>query len=237
MPPLIIKKAPPAKAAPAPVKKVAASTAKKASASPAAASTTRRPAQGADRSVLRGWSGGREIRESTSDFAEEFRPEKDVTYIIKFLEEEPFGNFKQHWIERTGKRSFTCMGVDCPLCGLGDKPSGRYGFNVLVLSENEPVVRAWFVGPREFNSLEKKASDPKQGPLPRHYWTVLKTGKAGQAKTEIAMTKARDLDEDWPEVIVPDDSELGTYTLYDDTIIQRYNKKQLQEIADEQTEE
>jgi hypothetical protein len=36
--------------------------------------------------------------------------------LVRFLEDEPFMVYEQHWIDRTeGRRSFVCLGADCPL--------------------------------------------------------------------------------------------------------------------------
>src|SRR4249920_3583958 len=73
-----------------------------------------------------GWGASQEVIDSTSSYAQTFKPSKD-TQIIRFLEGKPYAAFRRHWIDRVGigKRAYTCyksVGKECPLCMIGDKP-------------------------------------------------------------------------------------------------------------------
>lgn len=186
--------------------------------------------------VRKGWGGGKRVREQSSDFAEQLQID-DEAILIKFLEDEPFAAYRQHWIEglkSTKKKSFTCLEDGCPLCDLGDRPSGKFCFNVLLLSEGEPVVKAWIVGSRVFSTLEDLANDSKKGPLSKLYYAVTKSGKGTKTNYNVQAVKERDLEEDWDAEPL-DDKLLDHFAkdCYDESVIQVQTKKQLKEIARE----
>ena len=185
-----------------------------------------------------GWAGAKRVKESSSDFAEELKFDTDEGILIKFLQDEPFTSYRQHWIERKGKKSFICLEDGCPLCDIGDRPSGKYCFNVLLLSEGEPQVKVWVVGSRLFGVLEKKAEDKKTGPLTRLYWQVERTGKGSKAQTSVDAVKERDLGEDW-EMEPLEDDVLERYLkqCYDESAITVQTRKQLKDIAHEVSDE
>jgi hypothetical protein len=53
--------------------------------------------------------------------------------IIKMLDDQPYANYRRHWVERMtakGKsnRPYTCLetvGRDCPLCAIADRPQAE----------------------------------------------------------------------------------------------------------------
>ena len=73
--------------------------------------------------------------------------------LIRFMDDAPFFVYQEHWINRTeGKRSFVCLGAECPLCTIaGDHPRPRFVFNVLVLTTKSqtskllPLPLLWLV--------------------------------------------------------------------------------------------
>lgn len=188
--------------------------------------------------VRKGWGGARRVKESSSDFADELKLAKNETVVIKFLEDEPFASFRQHWIERSGKKSWTCGEVDCALCGVGDRPQGKYLFNILLLSDGEPTNKVWVAGSRIFSMLEGYAEDKKTGPLTKGYYTVKKTGEKTNVQFNVNPIKERDLLED--EGIEPlDEDLLEKYAskCWDDTVVQIHTPKQLRDIARELSDE
>lgn len=207
-----------------------------------ATGTTRRPRKDeedgdAPRPVRKGWGGARRVKEMGGDFPEGLSLD-DEPILVKFLEDEPFVSYRQHWIEREGKKSWTCLEDGCPLCDIGDRPQSKFCFNVLLLSEGEPVVKVWTVGSRVLTQLETFHKDKKTGPLGRLYWAISRTGKGTKASTSIQAVKERDLEDDW-EMEPLDDDILAKYQEkgYTDETVQVQTRKQLRDIAKEVSDE
>jgi hypothetical protein len=151
--------------------------------------------------IRRGWGAAESVKTSTSDFAQRLKIGDDPV-IIKFLEDDPFASYRQHWVERQGQKSFVCIAdMDergCPLCEVGNRPSTRFSFNVALLSyDDEPTIKAYEVGPRVIDQLKNFHTDPRQGPLSKNYWAVSRTGKGSSSATNHQMVKERDLNEEW----------------------------------------
>jgi hypothetical protein len=185
-----------------------------------------------------GWDAFDKQRSESGDFAEEFKPDEEEV-LIKFLDDAPIAVYRQHWIERTGKKSFTCLGDRCPLCeDLGDKPRGLAAFNVIDLSDPEsPVVKVWVVGTIVAETLKNYAKKEKTSPLNRDdlYFSVSRSGKGAKSSTSVNPIKERDLAEDWD--CEPLDEEtldaLEGRAYEQDDVVQFHSRQQLQEIADE----
>lgn len=187
--------------------------------------------------VKRGWGGYRQTKAEGSDFPDNFSPTKEPQLFI-FLEDEPFASYLQHWIEREGKKSWTCGKKDCPLCDVGDKPQSKTCLNVAVLEDDEWRNMVWTVGTRVAEVLQNYASDTKTGPLatrdPMMYWSVTRTGKGGKSQTNINPVKERDLADDWGIApLTDDDIAAMAKNCFDESSIPVHTKKQLKEIADE----
>lgn len=182
----------------------------------------------------KGWAGAKKARAASGDFPEELKLDKEPV-LIKFMEEEPFASYRQHWIERPGKKSWTCLEDNCPLCALGDRPSAKICFNVLSFENPDvPENKIWIVGTRVSTQLENYASDKKTGPLTKHYYSLIKSGKGTKSTTAINPIKERDLAEDWDiEPLTPEELATAEAACYDDSVVQFHSKKQLREIADE----
>lgn len=200
--------------------------------------TAERPAS-AGRVIKRGWGAAEETKSADSPFAQRLKVTNDAI-VIKFLEDDPYTSFRQHWIERQGQKSFTCTSnihdKGCPLCDAGDRPSARFCFNVaLLIQGEEPVLRSYEVGPRVVDSLKNFHQDPKMGPLPKHYWSVSKTGKGATSQTNHQLVKAVDLEEDW-DLDPVSDSQLAALKTkaYDSSIVSIPSYKTLQQIAAEE---
>lgn len=153
------------------------------------------------RVIKKGWSSSDDRSNSDNAYAVRLKVSEE-TQIVKFLEDMPYANYKQHWIERQGQKSFTCIadaetGTRCPLCEAGNRPSWRFNFNVILLTPNqEPVLRSYEVGARVSEQLKNFNDHPAMGPLYKHYWTVSRTGKGATTSTNHQMVKESDL-EDW----------------------------------------
>jgi len=204
----------------------------------ASTTTEERPAA-AGRVIKRGWGAAEETKSADSPFAQRLKVTNDAI-VIKFLEDDPYTSYRQHWIERQGQKSFTCTSnihaKGCPLCDAGDRPSARFCFNVaLLIPGEEPVLRSYEVGPRVVDSLKNFHQDPKMGPLPKHYWSVSKTGKGATSQTNHQMVKAGDLVEDW-DLDPITDAQLASLKskAYDSSIVSIPSFKTLQQIAAEE---
>jgi hypothetical protein len=147
--------------------------------------------------VQKGWKKAKEVAKSTSsdgDWINDFRWTEEAQ-LVKFLSSEPM-SYKQHWVERQGKRGFVCLDQDCPLCDVGVKATPKHAFSVLVLDDN-PKVYLLVVGNRDLGQLADLDSNPKVGPLTRPYWSLSKSGTGPQTVHSFVPVKERDLEEDW----------------------------------------
>jgi len=144
-----------------------------------------------------GWAAAKKVAAKVSkSYASDFKFEEDVQ-LIKFLSAEPM-SFSQHWVQRTGKKSFVCLGTSqCPLCRAGNKAENKFAFSIVNLMEEDPQVQMMTVGLRLCGQLEKLNSDPKTGPLDRIFWAVSKSGQGTKTSYSIMPVKERDLPEDW----------------------------------------
>ena len=186
-----------------------------------------------------GWDGYEKARTESSDYAPEFNKVIDnEDRLFRFVDESPFAVYRQHWIERSGKRSFTCLDKGCPLCDdAGDRPSTKVAFNVIDLEEDEPTVKVWTVSQKVADIVKKHAQDKKTAPINRAdlYWAVSKTGKKGGAiQTNLQPIKARDLQDDW-DMAPLTEAELNDLDeqAYGPDSIDKQSRKTLEEIADE----
>lgn len=193
----------------------------------------------ANRVIKRGWGAADSVIAADSPFAQRLKL-SSVPVLIKFDEDDPYASYHQHWIERSGQKSFTCLAsVDpsgCPLCDAGDRPSARFSFNVLLMEKGGGAVRRSFdVGPRVLDQLKNFHNNPTQGPLSKNYWACTLTGKKGSAATAIQLVKERDVEEDWPDYAPLTATQLSelSKTVYSNSIIQITPRKTLQAIAAE----
>ena len=187
--------------------------------------------------VRGGWGSVDAVKNADSPFAQRLKVGDDPQ-IIKFLNDEPYASWRQHWIERQGQKSFVCIGdfedKGCPLCDSGDRPSVRIAFNVaLLLPGEEPVLKSYEVGPRVIDQLKNFHTDPRTGPLSKHYWAVSKTGKGATTATSHQLVKDRDLEE-WG---IDEITDAGLKSLvgkaYTADIINIPTRKDLVDIANE----
>lgn len=158
--------------------------------------------------------------------------------IIKFLDEEPFLVFLQHWIERSGKRSFTCLESRCPLCDdAGDKPSQQIAFNVIDFTDPEdPQIKVWQVGPMVADILKNYSKDKKTSPISRDdlYFSVRKETKNKKTNYYITPVKERDLLDDWDiEPLGEEELEEFDAKAYDESILQVARRTELKTLVRE----
>ena len=190
-----------------------------------------------------GWGSVAEVKSNLGDYAKDFKAEEGVEYLVKFVDEEPYDVYAQHWIERSGKRSFTCGEEtydECPLCDLGDKPSAQIAFNIIVFDlddeDADPSLFRWIVGAQIGDTMMEFAKDPKTKPINglNTYFSVKRTKKDKRWNTKIQHVKARDLDEDFGvEPLTQDEIDDLAEKAYDYTSTEDTPLKVLNDIADE----
>ncbi|CAB5222266.1 hypothetical protein UFOVP361_66 [uncultured Caudovirales phage] len=205
--------------------------------------TTRKPNANGDtprasRIVRGGWTAVDAVKNADSPFAQRLRVTEEVQ-LIKFIDDEPYAAWRQHWIERTGQKSFTCLAdLDergCPLCEAGDRPSLRFAFNVALLTPGEASVnKSLEVGPRVIDQLKNFHNTPHTGPLTKHYWAISRTGKGATSATNLQVVRERDLVE-WK--CEPADEEISVFlkhSAYTADVISIPNRTDLVKIAAEE---
>jgi hypothetical protein len=149
--------------------------------------------------VQQGWDAFESlVQENTSDFPTDFKF-SESPQLVKFLEDQPFASYEQHWIERPkGKKSFVCIGEACPLCDvLGDKPRGKFAFNVLVLSGESQGVQIMTAPPSLARQIKKAHDDERKGPLSKEFWEVSRLGSGPTTQYTLNFVRGRDLAEEW----------------------------------------
>ena len=200
--------------------------------------TTPQPVATAGRTIIRGgWNAVEETKNADSPFAQRLKVTEDPI-IIKFLNDEPYASWRQHWVERQGQKSFVCIAdIDpsgCPLCDAGSRPSVRIAFNVaLLVAGEEPVLKSYEVGPRVIDQLKNFHTDPRTGPLSKNYWAVSKTGKGATTATAHQLVKERDLEEWGLEALTDANLKMLSNKAYTADIIAIPSRKDLLSVADE----
>lgn len=190
-----------------------------------------------------GWTAGQKVMDSASDYAQVLKLESNIQ-IIKFLDDQPYANYRRHWVDRLTskgpqKRAYTCLetvGRTCPLCGIADRPQAVSAFNVVLIGDDGQVMlKTWDVGARAFNTLKAYANDPKIGPLSKGYFAVNKTGAKQNTSINVIPVRASALEEDY-DITPPTEAEIRSAGRYDASIIQIPKKSELEEIAQEISE-
>jgi hypothetical protein len=201
---------------------------------PTSAPVTAAPA--ARRIIRSGWEGVSAVKDADSPYATRLRVE-DEPIIIKFLSDEPYASWRQHWVERQGQKSFVCISEfdECPLCDSGNRPSIRIAFNVVLLaSDGNHALRSYEVGPRVIDQLKNFHNDPRTGPLSKHFWAVSKTGKGATSATAHQLVRDRDLEEWGINNFTDSDLAYWTEKAYTADIIQIPTRTDLLAIAAEE---
>ena len=149
--------------------------------------------------VQQGWDAFDSlVQENSSEFPTDFKFSEEPQ-LVKFLEDQPFASYEQHWIERPkGKKSFVCIGDACPLCDvLGDKPRGKFSFNVLVLSGDVQGVQILTAPPSLARQIKKAHDDERKGPLSKEFWEISRMGTGPTTNYTMEFVRGRDLAEEW----------------------------------------
>jgi hypothetical protein len=189
------------------------------------------------RVIRRGWAGAEAVKTAGSNFAQSLKLSEE-SQIIKFLEDEPYAAYRQHWVERQGQKSWICIedmdAKGCPLCEVGNRASQRFSFNVaLLMPGSDPIIKSYDVGPRVIDQLKNFHTDSRQGPLTKHYWAVSRTGKGTTSATNHQMVRERDLPDFDIEPISEVDLRSLTKQAYTEDILSIPTRKELLSIAEE----
>lgn len=188
------------------------------------------------RTIIRsGWDGFSAVKDADSPYATRLRVEEEPV-IVKFINDEPYASWRQHWVERQGQKSFVCISEfdNCPLCDAGNRPAIRIAFNVVLLAtDGNHSLRSYEVGPRVIDQLKNFHNDPRTGPLSKNYWAVSRTGKGATSATAHQLVRERDLEEWALAALSADDLAYWKDKAYTADIINIPTRESLQEIASE----
>jgi hypothetical protein len=171
-------------------------------------------------------------KEKSGAYPTDFRFSESAQ-LVRFLQDEPFGVYEQHWIDRTeGRRSFVCLGDECPLCTIaGDKPRPKFAFNVVVLSDGEPNVQIMTTPPSFAKQLQAANDDPRRGPLTKYYWAISRTGSGNTTQYTLDRVRATDLAEEWELDADNIDNFVATAVSYDASAIYISPREDLLAVA------
>jgi hypothetical protein len=169
---------------------------------------------------------------SESKFATNFKFSESPT-LVRFLSDAPFHVYEEHWVDRTeGRRSFVCLGEDCPLCTIaGDKPRAKFSFNVLVLSDEEPNVQVLTTPPTLARQLRAANDDPRRGPLSKYFWALSRLGTGRDTQYTVERVRATDLAEEWELDPATIDAAVAAAVPYDKSTIYVSPREELIELA------
>ena len=186
-------------------------------------------------SVQSGWDAAGSLSTS-GDFPTEVKFEENKHQVFKFLDENgPFAIYKQHFLKQktSGKRSYVCIGANCPLCvKLEDRPENKRAFTVVTLNSPEGMQRQMLIsGARLYQALHAAHYSP-QGPLTKGYWAVVRIGKGPQTNYTVTPIKERDLDEDWSLDAAAAAKVVEASDVYIRGLIKEHSFEELDEIAD-----
>jgi hypothetical protein len=184
--------------------------------------------------VQEGWDAAEALlKVETTEFPTDFRF-SDEPQLVKFLQDRPFATYEQHWIERPkGKKSFVCIGDGCPLCEiLGDKPRGKFAFNVLVLTGEVQGVQVLTAPPSLARQIKKAHDDERKGPLDREFWEISRMGTGPTTQYTLNFVRGRDLAEEW-KLSLDDVKELvaKAEAFSADDVVRETPRSELLEIA------
>jgi hypothetical protein len=142
-------------------------------------------------------------------------------------------SYKQHWIDGIkGKKSWPCIGADCPLCEIGVGLSSKSCFNVFDMQDG--LNKILVLGVKALKQLESLDHDRTTGKIdrPDMYYAIANVGTKQQASISITAVKERDVKEDWDvEPLTDDEIEKFTKKCFTKKAIPVYGRKKLLEIA------
>lgn len=192
-----------------------------------------RPEQTTSSAVQAGWDAAEKLTPQSGDFPVEFKHSEDIQ-VIKFLDQDgPFASYKLHFLQqKQGKKSYVCLGANCPLCTvLGHRPEDKRAFTIVNLSADfqRQILTAT---PRLYKTLHAAHFSP-QGPLPKNFWALSRTGVKQTTVYNLNAIKPRDLDEDWSISLEKAEAAIAATESYTRSVIRENSYAELLEIAQE----
>lgn len=209
----------------------------------------------------RGWGSVEQNKEHTKSTGGNYvpketvwKPDEEIT-LVKFVSDEPFVSYAQHWINSKpkGRAGWECISPlpyddtdegyekygevgDCPLCDfLDESPRMQVMFNVIIFNEEKEdweyrVLRAGVTLTDQLKAL----NDGRHGPLSKNYWEIMATGTKGSYSPNAQLVRDRDLPEDWDlDPLTEEDIERLTEDAFDETVISFPTLRQLEDLVDE----
>jgi hypothetical protein len=151
--------------------------------------------------VQAGWgavTAASKPKRESGEYPTDFRYTEQAQ-LVRFLEDEPFAVYKQHWVDRTeGKRSFVALGDDDPLTVIaGLTPRAKAAFNILNLSLETPEVQILTASVTLARQLQSANEDPRRGPLSKYYWAISRQGTGRETQYTVDRVRAAELAEEW----------------------------------------
>lgn len=208
----------------------------------------------------RGWGAADEqhsiTKSSTTGYVPSdmiWKPDDEFT-LVKFVADEPFVSYAQHWINSKpkGRAGWECIAPlpyddtdegfekygevgDCPLCEfLDDGPRMQVMFNVIIFNEDteEWEYRVLRAGVTLTDQL-KALNEGRHGPLSKYYWEIMATGTKGSYSPNCSVVRDRDLPEDW-DLDPLSDEEIAELTAeaYDEDVVSFPTYRQLEDLID-----
>jgi hypothetical protein len=165
---------------------------------------------------------------------------KEKEVLLKFLEEEPFASYGQHWV---GQRSYTCgMNADyqkCPLCSIGNPTRYLALFNVIDVDSGEN--RYWEVGPEATKTLMEFNEEARTSPLSKDglYFAVKRFKKDnGFYGFKIDRVKEDELDDEFGvEPLEDDELDTALESLFTEDVVPVNTLAELRGAAKEEDKE
>ena len=184
--------------------------------------------------VKAGWDAAEQLTPQLKEFPVEYK-HSETFQLIKFLDQSgPFANYRQHFLSNKteGRRSYVCIGENCPLCiTLDNKPETKRAFTIVNLTA-KPYQRQMLIAtPRLYKTLHAGEFSP-QGPLTKNYWALNRTGQKQQTVYNLLAVKGRDLQEDWGINEAEVEAAIAAFTPFEASEIREDSYASLVEIAE-----
>lgn len=196
-----------------------------------------RPSQASSQpsaALASGWAAADQQNAPSGDFPVEFK-HSETFQLIKFIDKNgPFATYSQHFLKQKteGRRSYVCVGDNCPLCvKLKDKPERKTAFSIVVFVDGQPQRQMLIATPRLYKALHAAEFSP-QGPLTKAYWAINRTGKMQQTQYNLLAVKARDLGEDWGLDTEKTEAQVAEFEPYDNSTIKTHTHAELLDVAE-----
>jgi len=196
-----------------------------------------------DGAITVGFGGAKKLQSEYGTFATRLSM-KEETLITRFGDDNgPYANTATHWFnKRKGKISFMCLGSKiCPVCATGDRPRVTYCYNIIALTDGDPICYSGEWGIKVHKQIEKIFADPKKQPLTKYYYELERTGLKQDDTTYTfkIIRRISDIADEYPTLRVPSEAEIAKVKRYtkEDAKKGKPSMKEMEELAAELTGE